>query len=63
MARELEGSRNKVAWAASVIEAEGGQTSALRAEQRKLTLELKGVGAGFVLVVLLTLGAALWATL
>jgi chromosome segregation ATPase len=63
MAREREESRHKEAWAASVIETERRQTSTLRAEQRKLTLALKGVGAGFVLVVLLTLGAALWATL
>ena len=63
MDREREESRHKEAWAANVIESERRQTSTLRAEQRKLTLALKGVGAGFVLVVLLTLGAALWATL
>lgn len=61
--REREEYRHKEAWAASVIETERRQTSTLRAEQRKLTLALKGVGAGFVLVMLLTLGAALWATL
>ena len=35
----------------------------MQQETTNLTLALKGVGAGFVLVVLLTLGAALWATL
>lgn len=60
MAHEREESRRKEARAASVIEAERGQVNTLRAEQRKLTLALKGVGAGFVLLIL---GAALWGAL